>query len=382
MLQSASAHPHKTKLALKGGGAKGFLYVGVAKALAELGVLKNITTIAGSSAGAIGGLLLATGLPIERLEAIMDKADFSNMIYQESYYREASNLYYYKGIHSGAKLVDWFGDIIKEVTGHTDCTLEEWHAIKEKHPEKGMKDLIIEACLLNTKFNQVFSWDKPPYNKVPIKHLVRGSMAVPVFFTPWEYEHTMPDGRKVVLTFVDGGMQSKCPIDVFNLEDNQYNPEALGIWIADGALIAHVEHGTPLPSHEIKSFHDYLSATVEASLNTQTITMLKSPYRQHMVLCETLGVGTLDFNIDAAQKRALAKSGYDEVMAFFKRPKETETLIDQLIALTLSNSVTSEPETESSGQPILHLKRKDAQVPNAQKKEEAALQPPAVNQPF
>ncbi len=64
----------KVGIALGGGGARGFIHLGVIKALYEAGI--HFDEIAGTSAGAIAGVLIASGkTPIEAHE-ILKKRDF------------------------------------------------------------------------------------------------------------------------------------------------------------------------------------------------------------------------------------------------------------------------------------------------------------------
>lgn len=307
-----------TKLALKGGGARGYAYLGVAKALDELGYLDTIDTIAGSSAGAISALLLATGLPVDRLTEIMNKANISGMVYAETWYQKCWNFMYYGGIHQGQGFVDWFGDIIEEVTGSKDTTFAQWHAIKEAQPDKNMKDMIIEACNMNREINEVFTHDSD-YKDIKIKEAIRASMAFPGFFTPWKIKVRQSNGTHKIFTFQDGGIQANCPIGVFNLPGNKANPEALAIWLAQQAMIDYIEKGTPLPDKTIEHDYQLFEAAVEASLNTQTYAMVQSPYLKDTVLCSALDVGTLQFNLSQKQKGALADTGYLSTMKYFGR---------------------------------------------------------------
>ena len=68
----------KIGLALSGGGARGFAHIGVLKVLAE----HNITfdMIAGTSAGAIIGGALATGMSVDEIVSMSEKVGYSNMM--------------------------------------------------------------------------------------------------------------------------------------------------------------------------------------------------------------------------------------------------------------------------------------------------------------
>lgn len=316
-MAQAGPNPIITKLALKGGGARGYVYPGVAKALEELGYLNTIDTISGSSAGAISALLLATGLSVDELTHIIDKADIKSMVYAEWPWEKAWDLIAKEGLHQGLGFVHWFGEIIEQVTGDKDTTFAQWHALKEAEPKKGMKDLIVEACNMDIRFNEIFSHETI-YKDVPIRHAVRASMAFPEFFTPWKIRYVDPkSGQKETVLFQDGGLQSNCPIGVFNLGKNEANPEALAIWLATDDIIQFMEHGKPLPKRPPKHDYQLIEATVEANLNAQTYAIMESPYRNKTILVNTLDVGTLDFSIDDAKKQALSESGYQAVKAYF-----------------------------------------------------------------
>ena len=60
------ANPPITALVFEGGGAKGVTYIGVTKALGELGLYSQIENVAGSSAGAMNAFMMAMGLSAEQ----------------------------------------------------------------------------------------------------------------------------------------------------------------------------------------------------------------------------------------------------------------------------------------------------------------------------
>lgn len=62
------ARPARTAWVFSSGGPRGFVHVGVVKALAELGLQPDL--VVGASAGAVVGALLAGGLPAPEIEAL------------------------------------------------------------------------------------------------------------------------------------------------------------------------------------------------------------------------------------------------------------------------------------------------------------------------
>ena len=68
----------KADLVLEGGGVKGIALVGALKVLEENGY--TFPRVAGTSAGAIVGALVAAGVPAEQLRAIMLETDFNEFM--------------------------------------------------------------------------------------------------------------------------------------------------------------------------------------------------------------------------------------------------------------------------------------------------------------
>lgn len=67
-------------LAISGGGGKGMFYVGALRALEKDGVLDNITTFAGTSAGALTAIPLALGFNSNELMYIVKNTDFNSFL--------------------------------------------------------------------------------------------------------------------------------------------------------------------------------------------------------------------------------------------------------------------------------------------------------------
>jgi predicted acylesterase/phospholipase RssA len=65
-------------LVLQGGGAKGMSYAGVIQAMEDAGQLKNIEMVAGTSAGALMGLMVAMGFTGEEINDVVEKGRFAH----------------------------------------------------------------------------------------------------------------------------------------------------------------------------------------------------------------------------------------------------------------------------------------------------------------
>ena len=66
-------------LILSGGGIRGIAHIGALKALYELNILKNITTIAGASIGGIIAGLYCAGYTPDEMFKIIDLLDMKNL---------------------------------------------------------------------------------------------------------------------------------------------------------------------------------------------------------------------------------------------------------------------------------------------------------------
>ena len=63
-------YPYKN-LALEGGGVRGLAYAGALEVLEQKNILKNVERVAGSSAGAIAGLMISLGYNSTEIDSIL-----------------------------------------------------------------------------------------------------------------------------------------------------------------------------------------------------------------------------------------------------------------------------------------------------------------------
>lgn len=293
-------------LALEGGGAKGYVYVGVAEELERLGILPEIDEIAGSSVGAIADLYLASGYTTQQIKEKMFKLDFKNLLLDDRYIVTPINWVKKFGLFDADAMHQHFRDIVKEVTGNENITFEEWHKYKLKHPEKKLKDIIVEACNIGTGYNETFSY-KTEHKDVPVADAIRASMAFPQVFTPVKIKGTY---------YNDGGMQNNCPISVFGDTSGVIGQEAFGICLEDLTNIHYYLNGTKPNPKIINNVLECFESQIEAMLNVQSYYLMTGPYKDKIIYCDTLDAGTLDFALSEGQKEALAASGQYGVIRY------------------------------------------------------------------
>lgn len=322
---------HFSNLVFEGGGVRGIAYVGALRELEKRGILGGIQRIAGTSAGAINAVLLATGHDAGETTGILLDLDFRNFLDDNwGVVRDSRRLLSEFGWYRGDYFRDWIGRRIAARTGSTETTFAELR-------QRGMPDLYLVACNLSTGFSEVLSAERTP--GMPVADAARMSMSIPLFF------RAVRGRRKQV--FVDGGVLRNYPVKVFDRsryvtpgkhraharstayyrKDNRdrpagscryvYNKETLGFRLDTREEIALFRDGTAPALERIDDFFDYGSALFRAVMNVQNNVHLHSDDWQRTIYIDTLGIGTTDFSLSRSAKRRLIRSGAAGVRAYF-----------------------------------------------------------------
>lgn len=169
----------KTKIGIVfgGGGARGFVHLGVIKALEEYGLKFDV--VAGTSVGSLVGAFYAAGLPYKKMYEIAKEIDKKDI---------RTNIIPYK-------------------TSKTDG-LEK--VIVENLGDINIEDLSLPYYAVCT---DLISTNEVVYSKGKLSKVVAASCCVPYVFYPVEYE-----GRLLV----DGGLHNTIPADIPKLMGCDY----------------------------------------------------------------------------------------------------------------------------------------------------------------
>ncbi|CDT72919.1 patatin-like phospholipase family protein [Vibrio coralliirubri] len=95
-IPSTEMGEHELGIAFGGGGVRGFMHLGVIKALAEEGIAPDV--VSGTSAGSIAATLYASGLSYEEMELAIEKVGMSDI---------ADFVFSSKGLVNGKNLSEW-----------------------------------------------------------------------------------------------------------------------------------------------------------------------------------------------------------------------------------------------------------------------------------
>ena len=212
---------------LEGGGVKGVGLVGAYAQLTEAGY--EFHRIAGTSAGAIVGALIAAGMSPSELERVMREVDYER--FQDGSFVDhlglvgkGWSLLFEKGIYEGNYLREWLDGLLTTLGARTFGDLRIEDPGSSLPPEKAYRLVVMTSDVSRGELVRL-PWDYPRYgleaDDQPIADAVRASMSIPFFYEPVRFKGHDPQGREIDSFMVDGGMLSNFPIEVFDRVDGK-----------------------------------------------------------------------------------------------------------------------------------------------------------------
>jgi NTE family protein len=301
-------------LVVEGGGVKGIGLVGALCVLAENGY--QFQRVAGTSAGAVVGSLIAAGMPPQRVHEVMEAVDFRrfkdrDLLDKVPLAGPALSLVLERGIYEGEYLKEWLGNELAELGVETfaDMALDDPDASLDADQQFRLVVMATditrgELLRLPWDYRRVFGLEP---GRQRVVDAVRTSMSIPFFFEPVTLANT-DNGQ--VSTLVDGGVLSNFPIDTFDRTDDRpprwptfgikllpQLPAALARLLPFGAL--------PMPG---------LVKMLEQLVSTMSVghdqAQLSLPWvAARTIRVDTDHVGIVDFNLSHADEELLYDNG-------------------------------------------------------------------------
>lgn len=294
-------------LVLEGGGVKGIGLVGAIEQLRRAGYKEH--RVAGTSAGAIVGSLIAAGMPTNKLLSTMQDLDYrrfkdEGLVDRFGVGGKSISLAFEKGIYEGRYLHQWIRAELAKLGVHTFADLkitESW--AKVLPPEQRYKLVVIASDVSGGRIARL-PWDYARYGLNPDKQLVadavRASMSIPFFYEPVRLGNNF---------IVDGGLLSNFPIGLF---DSIPDWPTFGIKLSakpDAAKIAN-------PVHHV---YDFAKAIVATTLNAHDQMHIDDPCTQRRtVFIETYKIQATNFDISPADQEKLYQSGQRSAKDFLQ----------------------------------------------------------------
>ena len=298
-------------LVLEGGGVKGIGLVGAYASLTDAGY--EFHRIAGTSAGAIVGALIAAGMQPAQLENVMREVDYGlfedqGFIDHLGLVGKGASLLFEKGIYEGRYLREWLDGLLITLGKRTfgDLRIEDPHS---SLPQEKAYRLVVMASDVTRGELVRLPWDYPRYGLKADDQLVadavRASMSIPFFYEPLQFKGRDANGKEVVSFMVDGGMLSNFPIEVFDRTDGK--PPR---WPTFGIKLSARPTSEVVQRFEVKGILGLARAMVGTMTNFHDQMHIDDP----SVLARTMfvdsgNVKATDFNIDSPTQELLFEHG-------------------------------------------------------------------------
>jgi NTE family protein len=295
-------------LVLEGGGVKGIALAGAISTLQEAGY--RFHRVAGTSAGAIVGALVAAGITSPDLVELLEKvriADFrdESLIDRLGPLGKGMSLLFDKGIYEGKELREWLAGELESLGVRTfaDLRITDDPA-SALTPDRAYKLVVIASDVSRGRLVR-FPWDYPRYDLDPdeqaVADAVRASMSIPFFFEPVVLRDAAT-GEDSYL--VDGGILSNFPVDTFDRTDGR--PPR---WPTFGIKLSARPDASQTPNR-IRNTLDFTRAIIGTMANAHDQRHLDDP----CVVVRTIFVdaGTVkstDFDLPPETQRMLFENG-------------------------------------------------------------------------
>jgi NTE family protein len=274
--------------------------------------------IAGTSAGAIVGALVASGMSSTALHDLMASLDYTK-------FRDETKLDHVPGLGRGLSLWlkhgiyagDYFhGWIREQLSGLGVTTFAQLYK-----PDEGSSLPVDEQYKLVVMTSDVtrgnllrFPWDYPKFNLEPetlaVADAVRASMSIPFFYRPVEL--AVPGAEPSVL--VDGGMLSNFPVDVFDRTDGK--PPR---WPTIGIKLS-AKQKPEAVEHVVKGDISLALGMLGTMQSWNDQMHLDDPkVTDRTIFVDTLGVNATDFDINRATQNQLYENGRAAATDYLKK---------------------------------------------------------------
>lgn len=308
----------QTDLVCEGGGVRGIGLVGAVIALAGDGY--RFPRVAGSSAGAVVASLVAAlqaaDEPLTRLEELMRTIDYRkfadpSLIGRVPLIGGVLSLFVTDGLYQGAYLERLLTGLLGELGVHTFGDLRTG-----EEPLQYAWSLVVTASDLSRRRLVRIPWDLDTYgidrDDFPVARAVRASSAIPFLFEPVRVRGA---------TWVDGGLLSSFPVELFD------RPDATPRWPTFGIRLS-CRPGIP-PTHPVHGPVSLGTAALETLLSDQDAAYIDDPCTvRRTIFVPAQGISPIDFGITAEQRDALYQGGLQAGQRFL----ETWNFADYLAA--------------------------------------------------
>src|SRR5882757_1052714 len=336
MTQNVSAtHNKPADLVLEGGGVKG---IGLAGAVLELDAAGYVfKRVAGTSAGAIAAALIAAlnaaEKPLSQLTDILGSVEYPKFM-TKSHLRaafgklgDAEQLLLHMGLFDGDYLVDWLGSALRDIgiTRFGDLRLHDPGADQTQTQSQRYSLVVHTADITRGRLVRL-PWDYPVYGHPDIDNelivdAVRASMSIPFFFDPVRLRapDAVVDGVTYeggTVTWVDGGMLSNFPVEVFDRADG-----VASRWPTIGIKLSAQQTLVPARG-DVHNVIAEAVACLHTLLDNADRYYITADKAARTIFVDCFGLKATDFHLTVEDQQTLDANGHQAARDWLARPAE------------------------------------------------------------
>lgn len=284
-------------ICISGGGLKGICMLGAFKKLKEATIInfREIKKYIGTSIGSIiSFLLILNYTPTELINFVLHldfkvlESDIDCGLLFENY-----------GINNGTKVISLIQTLLFNKLQCYNITFTELY-------QKTNKELTIIATNYTKKEESEFSYKKTP--DISVLLAIRMSIAIPIIFTPVEYENNI---------YIDGGITNNFPINYGNID------KTFGICIITSS------------ESNIKSLTDYILGII--SMATNSITTKHDYNEKNTLIINVDDNKPINFDIGKEEKNYYVEIGIKSAELFCQN--DTKIFVKEIINEMINNVV-------------------------------------------
>lgn len=308
-------------LVLEGGGMKGIGLGGAVGALMRAGY--TFERVAGTSAGAIAGALVAAGISEPGLARAMARLRYERVpdrgLPHVPLLSEGISLLHSGGAYEGDYIHGFVRDELDSLGVRTfgDLRRSDPGADANLPAERSYRLVVMATDVTHGRLLRL-PWDYPLLGMDPDEQLVadavRASISIPLYFDPVVVRDAETGER---VTLVDGGVLSNYPIEIFDRTDlRPPRWPTLGVKVVPGLPAGDPElfPGIALPALAPVKLLERVVATAIVG-NDQTY--LERPcVRRRTIAVDTSAVGIVEFDASARQRAEVIANGSVAAEAF------------------------------------------------------------------
>ncbi len=270
---SQTNYPYKN-LVMEGGGVRGLAYSGALEVLEQKNIIKNVERVAGSSAGAIAGLMVSLGYNSHEVDSILQHLKIQEFNDGKDIFGKIRRIKREYGVYKGDKFESWLAGLIYHKTGNANITFLQLHQLHLRNND--FKDFYCTGTNISRQQLEILCWEKWPNMK--LKTAVHISSCIPFYFKPVPVdskgnEVSLKDTLSKFDLYVDGGMLCNYPINMFDScldgsnplisENVIYNPETLGLKLERDQQIKEFDSSkVEIAPYQIHNMKQYTSAVM------------------------------------------------------------------------------------------------------------------------